>query len=144
VGGVMTRVEIKEKGMAKQDLSMGTNNTAVEFHSGAAPAAKPHPKGRLFALVESSFPYVVKAPSLATVGAHDYGGKLRHPFTAHPKAPPPPFAHPPLIPRRSTRGRGRCFSSATALRGPPTAATARCHPKGSSCAPSPSKSTPPS
>jgi carotenoid cleavage dioxygenase-like enzyme len=39
----------------------------------------------LLAVVEADAPYVVKLPNLETVGKHDYNGKLKHPFTAHPK-----------------------------------------------------------
>lgn len=40
--------------------------------------------GKILALEEGSFPYEVNA-DLDTVGAHNFGGKLNGPFTAHPK-----------------------------------------------------------
>lgn len=43
--------------------------------------------GRILALVESSLPNEVR-PDLSTVGRFDFGGKLRSPFTAHPKIDP--------------------------------------------------------
>jgi carotenoid cleavage dioxygenase len=43
--------------------------------------------GRIFALVEVALPTEVRA-DLSTVGRHDYGGRLRSPFTAHPKIDP--------------------------------------------------------
>jgi len=59
------------------ELDRGTANTALVYHD-----------RRLLALVESSFPYHVKIlldGMLETQGAYSYGGKLNHPFTAHPK-----------------------------------------------------------
>lgn len=55
------------------DLTVGPANTSVVSHAGA-----------LFALVESSFPYEI-TDELATVGPHDFGGRLKTPFAAHPK-----------------------------------------------------------
>ena len=46
----------------------------------------PH-RGHIYALVESSLPTEVR-PDLSTVGPVDFGGKLRTPFTAHPKFDP--------------------------------------------------------
>jgi len=42
----------------------------------------------VYALVESGLPTKVKMPSLETVGVENFGGKLQHPFTAHPKICP--------------------------------------------------------
>lgn len=43
--------------------------------------------GRLLALVESSLPYQIDE-ELATIGCHDFGGRLRDSMTAHPKICP--------------------------------------------------------
>ncbi|MGH8072304.1 MAG: carotenoid oxygenase family protein [Candidatus Entotheonellia bacterium] len=51
-----------------------TANTALVWHD-----------GRLLALMEAAEPYEIKVPSLDTVGPYTYGGRLKHPFTAHPK-----------------------------------------------------------
>jgi carotenoid cleavage dioxygenase len=58
------------------DLTVGVANTNVIAHG-----------GRVLALVESSFPCEV-TPRLDTVGAYDFGGRLKTPFTAHPKRCP--------------------------------------------------------
>ena len=58
----------------------GTANTALVFHAHT-----------LYALVENARPYamhIMADGALQTVGAYSYGGKLRHPFTAHPKIDP--------------------------------------------------------
>jgi carotenoid cleavage dioxygenase len=60
----------------KVDLTVGTANTNAIAHG-----------GKLLALVESSFPYEVTA-ELETLAAHDFGRKLKTPFTAHPKRCP--------------------------------------------------------
>ncbi len=52
-------------------------NTALVWHD-----------GRLLALWEGGDPHAVKLPALETVGPHNFGGKLKHPFTAHPKVDP--------------------------------------------------------
>ena len=49
-------------------------NTAFAYHNNT-----------LYALHEPSQPTVVTLPDLGTVGATDFDGKLKHPFTAHPK-----------------------------------------------------------
>ncbi|HEY2724935.1 MAG TPA: carotenoid oxygenase family protein [Pseudonocardiaceae bacterium] len=46
----------------------------------------PH-AGKIFALVESGFPYVL-TPELDTVGPCDFGGRLTTAMTAHPKVDP--------------------------------------------------------
>jgi carotenoid cleavage dioxygenase len=51
-----------------------TGNTAMVWHD-----------GRLFALWEGGDPHHIKLPGLETVGPCNYGGKLMHAFTAHPK-----------------------------------------------------------
>jgi carotenoid cleavage dioxygenase len=52
-------------------------NTALVWHD-----------GKLLALWEAGEPHVIAVPSLDTVGPHKYDGKLKHPFTAHPKVDP--------------------------------------------------------
>ena len=58
------------------DLTVGSANTNVVAHG-----------NRLLALVESSFPTEVTR-DLATIGTYDFDGRLKHPFTAHPKLCP--------------------------------------------------------
>jgi carotenoid cleavage dioxygenase-like enzyme len=60
----------------RPDLTAGTANTHVVRHA-----------GRIFALVESSFPYELEA-DLDTIGPYDFGGCLTTPMTAHPKICP--------------------------------------------------------
>ena len=52
-------------------------NTAMVWHD-----------RRLLALWEGGEPHQIALPSLETVGPYDYAGKLRSPFTAHPKVDP--------------------------------------------------------
>jgi len=54
------------------DLTVGLANTHVYRHA-----------GRIFALEEGSYPNEV-SPELDTIGVHDFDGRLRTPFTAHP------------------------------------------------------------
>ena len=49
-------------------------NTAFAYHNNT-----------LYALHEPSQPTVIDLPGLKTVGPTNFGGKLTHPFTAHPK-----------------------------------------------------------
>lgn len=49
-------------------------NTAMVWH-----------EGKLFALWEGGDPHQVTLPGLETVGPYNFGGKLMHAFTAHPK-----------------------------------------------------------
>ncbi len=58
------------------DLTASVANTSIVAHA-----------GKLLALVESSFPYEVTR-ALDTVGPHDFAGRLKTPFTAHPKRCP--------------------------------------------------------
>ena len=58
------------------DRTVGPANTHVVEHA-----------GRILALVESSFPYVV-TPELETVGPDDFDGRLTTAMTAHPKTDP--------------------------------------------------------
>jgi carotenoid cleavage dioxygenase len=55
----------------------GSANTNVIFHA-----------GRLLALEEAHPPTEIEQGTLATRGYHDYGGRLRGAFTAHPKIDP--------------------------------------------------------
>jgi carotenoid cleavage dioxygenase len=54
-----------------------TANTALVWHH-----------GKLLALWEAGAPHVVGIPGLDTLGRENFGGKLKHPFTAHPKVDP--------------------------------------------------------
>eukprot|EP01126_Amoeba_proteus_P024182 TRINITY_DN2436_c0_g1_i2.p1 TRINITY_DN2436_c0_g1~~TRINITY_DN2436_c0_g1_i2.p1 ORF type:complete len:509 (+),score=86.80 TRINITY_DN2436_c0_g1_i2:101-1627(+) len=54
-----------------------TANTALAFHA-----------GRFMALMEADAPHVLNADSLQTYGRHNWNGKLKHSFTAHPKVDP--------------------------------------------------------
>jgi carotenoid cleavage dioxygenase len=67
VGEMLARGEIPSG-------SKNTGNTAMVFHN-----------GQLFALMEGATPYAVTLPELETIGEHDFGGTLKHNFTAHPK-----------------------------------------------------------
>lgn len=58
------------------DLTVGVSNTHVVAHA-----------GRIFALVESSFPCELDG-DLATVGPYDFDGRLNSAMTAHPKICP--------------------------------------------------------
>ena len=58
------------------DYEAGVGNTNVVCHA-----------GRILALVESSFPHLLTR-DLETVGAYDFGGKLKSAMTAHPKLCP--------------------------------------------------------
>ena len=60
----------------KIDLTVGVANTNIVAHG-----------NKLLALVESSFPTTVQR-DLTTGGPYDFGGALKTPFTAHPKACP--------------------------------------------------------
>jgi carotenoid cleavage dioxygenase len=52
-------------------------NTALVWHA-----------GRLLALYEGGPPHRIAVPELDTLGLYTFGGKLVHPFTAHPKLDP--------------------------------------------------------
>jgi carotenoid cleavage dioxygenase len=54
-----------------------TANTALVCHD-----------GRLLALWEAGAPHEIQVPGLETVSPYTFGGKLKHPFTAHPKVDP--------------------------------------------------------
>ncbi|HEU0145402.1 MAG TPA: carotenoid oxygenase family protein, partial [Bradyrhizobium sp.] len=55
----------------------GVANTNIVFHG-----------GRLLALEEAHLPTEIEPGTLATRGYHDYDGRLRGAFTAHPKTDP--------------------------------------------------------
>ena len=63
-------------GTGRVDRTVGVANTHVVCHA-----------GRIFALVESSFPTEL-TKELDTVGPYDFGGKLTTAMTAHPKLCP--------------------------------------------------------
>jgi carotenoid cleavage dioxygenase-like enzyme len=61
-----------------RDRDGTTANTTALFHA-----------GRLLALKEDGRPYVLDPDTLATIGKHDFGGRLQsETFTAHPKIDP--------------------------------------------------------
>jgi carotenoid cleavage dioxygenase-like enzyme len=68
----MLRNSLKRLPMLKN-----TANTALVCHD-----------GRLLALWEGGEPHEIRVPDLDTVCPYDYGGKLKHQFTAHPKVDP--------------------------------------------------------
>jgi carotenoid cleavage dioxygenase-like enzyme len=55
----------------------GVANTNIVYHA-----------GRLLALEEGHLPTEIEPGTLATRGYHDYGGRIKAPFTAHPKIDP--------------------------------------------------------
>ena len=70
----------KALGVLDYSQGMGTANTALAFHA-----------GRLLALHEGDLPYQLRLACdglLSTVGRLSLGGKVDHPFTAHPKVDP--------------------------------------------------------
>jgi carotenoid cleavage dioxygenase-like enzyme len=70
----------KRDRQGRNHLADGLANTHVVRHA-----------GRTLALVESSYPYELSCQpglELETVGAYDFGGRLRTPMTAHPKLCP--------------------------------------------------------
>jgi carotenoid cleavage dioxygenase len=65
-----------DMGASLMDMTASKANTNIVGHA-----------GKLLALEEGHFPYVLDG-GLETVGPTDFGGKLRGPFTAHPKVCP--------------------------------------------------------
>jgi carotenoid cleavage dioxygenase-like enzyme len=57
-----------------EGLIKNTANTAMVWHNNT-----------LYALMEAAPPHVIALPGLETKGETDFNGKLKHPFTAHPK-----------------------------------------------------------
>lgn len=62
---------------SKQEPFKNTANTALVHHA-----------GKLLTLWESGPPHAIELDTLTTVGRHDWDGKLKSPFTAHPKLDP--------------------------------------------------------
>lgn len=71
--GLAMPPDIAKLGQGKP-LFKNAANTALVWHD-----------GRLLALWEGGEPHEIEVPELTTVGPYTYQGKLRHPFTAHPK-----------------------------------------------------------
>jgi carotenoid cleavage dioxygenase len=72
-GGLADPPDVK-KLASGQPLFKNAANTALVWHD-----------GRLLALWEGGEPHAIRVPDLDTIGAYNYSGKLKHPFTAHPK-----------------------------------------------------------
>jgi carotenoid cleavage dioxygenase len=75
-GSFLDPLDLKKLATGKHPYKNAAN-TALVCHD-----------GRLLALWEGGEPHEIKLPSLDTVGPYSYGGKLKHPFTAHPKVDP--------------------------------------------------------
>ena len=74
------------KGMASMgDLVKGVPPPAEGMFKNTANTAMVYHNNTLYALMEAAPPHAIQLPDLATVGEHTFGGKLSHPFTAHPK-----------------------------------------------------------
>ena len=74
------------KGMSSMaDLVKGVPPPAEGMFKNTANTAMVYHNDTLFALMESAPPHAIQLPDLATIGEHTFGGKLTHPFTAHPK-----------------------------------------------------------
>jgi len=71
--GLSDPPDLKRLAIGKQPFK-NTANTALVWHN-----------GKLLALWEGGPPHEIKVPSLDTVGLYQFGGKLKHAFTAHPK-----------------------------------------------------------
>jgi carotenoid cleavage dioxygenase-like enzyme len=56
--------------------------------AGLSNVSSVHHGGKLLTLGEVGYPYELRADDLTTVGAYDFGGKLRGNMTAHPKIDP--------------------------------------------------------
>ncbi|CAM6098477.1 unnamed protein product [Calypogeia fissa] len=70
----------RDTGVIDATNGHGNANTALAFHN-----------GKLLALSEADKPYVIRVledGAFETVNRIDYDGKLKHPFTAHPKVDP--------------------------------------------------------
>lgn len=76
-GGLLDPPSLQDILRGPSDMFKNAGNTALVWHD-----------GRLLALWEAGPPHEIRVPSLETVGIHDFGGKLRHNFTAHPKVDP--------------------------------------------------------
>lgn len=75
-GGILDTPDLK-KLMGGENPFKNPANTALAYHA-----------GKLLALWEVGEPYELSVPDLGTVGPQTFGGKLKHPFTAHPKVDP--------------------------------------------------------
>ena len=74
------------KGMAGMaDLIKGVPPPAEGMMKNTANTAMVYHNNTLFALMEAAPPHKMTLPDLGTVGEETFGGKLTHPFTAHPK-----------------------------------------------------------
>ncbi len=74
------------KGMAGMaDLVKGVPPPAEGMMKNTANTAMVYHNNTLFALMEAAPPHKMTLPDLGTVGEETFGGKLTHPFTAHPK-----------------------------------------------------------
>ena len=60
--------------MPEEGPMKNTANTAMVYHNNT-----------LYALMEAAPPHKITLPDLGTEGEETFGGKLKHPFTAHPK-----------------------------------------------------------
>ena len=65
---------VKGVPMPEEGPMKNTANTAMVWHNKT-----------LYALMEAAPPHRMTLPDLDTVGEETFGGKLKHPFTAHPK-----------------------------------------------------------
>ena len=75
--GVALFARMIRNGLKRLPMIKNTANTALVCHD-----------GRLLALWEGGEPHEIRVPELDTVCTYDYGGKLKHQFTAHPKVDP--------------------------------------------------------
>jgi carotenoid cleavage dioxygenase len=66
-----------KKVAAGEPLFKNAANTSLAFHA-----------GKLLAQWEAGEPHALTVPDLDTVGPHTFGGKLKHPWSAHPKLDP--------------------------------------------------------
>src|SRR5688500_1160740 len=70
-------VRMIRNGFKRLPMIKNTANTALVCHD-----------GRLLALWEGGEPHEIQVPDLDTVSTYNYGGQLKHQFTAHPKVDP--------------------------------------------------------
>ncbi|MBY0457234.1 MAG: carotenoid oxygenase family protein, partial [Gemmataceae bacterium] len=75
-GGLLDKPDVK-KAAAGESPFKNAANTSVTFHA-----------GKLLAQWEGGPPHAVKVPDLDTAGLHTFDGKLKHPWSAHPKLDP--------------------------------------------------------
>lgn len=76
-GGLLDPPDLRDVLRGPQDTFKNAANTALVWHNRS-----------LLALWEAGPPHEIRVPSLETEGVHDFGGELRHNFTAHPKIDP--------------------------------------------------------